>query len=121
MIDDFYTILAGFGYPVFLQGTINPDDGFPASFFTFWNAETTEGGFYSGLPSFAVWTFVVWFYSNDRLTAETVTEQAFQAFRNAGWVMKSRPRDAVSGIPDYTGRTFSLENLEDYKEVAANA
>ena len=121
MIDEFYNILLGLKYPVFLQGTINPDEGFPASFFTFWNAETTEGGFYSGVPSFAVWTFVVWFYSNDRQTAETVTEQAFQAFRNAGWVLKSKPRDVPSGIPDYTGRSFSVEQLEDYKEVLPNA
>lgn len=114
MISELLAILDALKYPVFLQGSLNPDDGFPDSFFTYWNHETQELSFYSNLPHSAVWQFWVYFYSTDRQTVETVTDQAFNAFRDAGWTLASRPHDVGSGVPTHTGRMFSVRMFKHY-------
>lgn len=114
MIDDLLALLEAFPYPVFLHGSVNPADGYPDSFFTYWNQSTPEGAFYSNFPHFAVWRFTVYFYSNDRQTAETVADQLLDALRADGWTLRGRPVDAVSGFETHTGRMIVCEKLVNY-------
>lgn len=116
MIDEIYEILARFGYPVFKQGTVNPAEQFPESFFTWWNYATPEDAFYDNHAHLAVWGFWVYFYSSDPYKTETVIDQARNALVAAGWSPTSRPHDASSGVMTHTGRMFSVEKIETYKE-----
>lgn len=116
MIDALLEILETFGYPVFLHGSMNPDDSFPDCFFTFWNASTPEGAYYSNSPHHAVWKFLIYCYGNDRETVESTTDQAFSALRAAGWTLESRPCDAATSIETYTGRMFTVKKMEFYRE-----
>lgn len=114
MIDDLLAILAAFKYPVFLHGSVNPDDGYPDSFFTFWNQSTPEGAFYSNYPHFAVWQFYIYFYSSSRQTVETVTDNLLDVLRASGWTLRGRPADAVSGVATHTGRMLICSKLGSY-------
>lgn len=114
MIDALLSILESFKYPVFLHGSMNPDAGFPDSFFTYWNASTPEGADYSNSPHWAVWKFHVYFYSSDRRTVESTIDQAFDALRAAGWTLEGRPRDAVTTIETHTGRMLTVKKLGSY-------
>ena len=117
MTDSLCEILEGFGYPLFLHGTLNDKDGFPDSFFTYFNSATPETMFYNNTPHQAVWTYQVSFYSTDRQTAETVIEQARQVLKAAGFVPNGRSIDANSGQKTHTGRMFTVRGIENYKEV----
>ena len=114
MIDALLSVLESFKYPVFLHGSINAAEGYPDSFFTYWNVSTTEGADYSNEPHWAVWKFYVYFYSSDRQTAETVTDQAFAALRAAGWTLEGRPHDAASTFETHTGRMLTVKKLSNY-------
>ena len=46
MKDKLIKILESFNFPVFQQGTLNKDDPYPESFFTFWNNDSADNEFY---------------------------------------------------------------------------
>lgn len=114
MIDELLALLGAFQYPVFLHGTVNPADGYPDSFFTYWNQSTPEGAFYSNDPHFAVWRFYIYFYSSSRQTVETVTDNLLDVLRASGWTLEGRPVDASSGLETHTGRMITCKKLENY-------
>ena len=71
------TALNTFGYPVFLQGSLDTDEAYPDSFFTFWNFETPEGEFYDDEAHMAVWGFWVYFYSTNPQLVEQKPHESF--------------------------------------------
>lgn len=113
MIGELCEILGSFNYPVFLQGTVNPDEALPDSFFTYWNYSQPEAAFYDNEPNLSVWGFWVYFYSTDRQTAEETIEAARAALRAAGWIPQGRAQDARSDVPTHTGRMFSVRAVEN--------
>ena len=115
MVTELVNILESFGYPVYLQGSLNPEEPFPDSFFTFWNFTTPEGAFYDNDAHHAVWGFYVYFYSSDPYLTDTVTEQARDALKASGWIPTGRPQDATSGVVTHTGRMFTVQKIESYK------
>lgn len=116
MTDQLCEILESFGYPLYLHGTLEAGEAYPDSFFTYMNFSTPEAAFYDNAPNGAVWGYYVYFYSTDRLTAETVSEQARQALRDAGFTPNGRPIDARSDRETHTGRMFTVRGYESYKE-----
>ena len=46
MEDELVSTLEGLNYPVFQQGTMNQKEGYPDSYFTFKNMNTTGDSFY---------------------------------------------------------------------------
>lgn len=109
-------LLGTLGYPVFLQGSLNPDEAYPDSFFTFWNFQTPEDLFYSNYPSAAVWGFWVYFYSVDPEKVERVTEQARQIIRSAGWTPDGRANDVSVDRPTHTGAMFTVYKFDNYSK-----
>lgn len=109
-------ILSTFKYPVFLQGSINSEDAYPDSFFTFWNFSTPESAFYDDNAGAAVWGFWIYFYSTDPLKVQSVPEQARQALKAAGWTPDGRPQDTITDVVTHTGAMFTVYFLENYSE-----
>lgn len=116
MKQELISLLETFGYPVYLQGSLASPAAYPESFFTFWNPSNDDGGFYSANPVFAVWTFNVYFYSNDPELVASVPEQARQALRAAGHIVHGKPVDVPVDVPTHTGAFFEIEMLENYRK-----
>lgn len=109
-------ILSKFGYPVFLQGSLNPNIPYPDSFFTFWVFQADEITHYNNNPVCCDWGFWVYFYSNDPVKVETVPLLAKTDLRANGFVFEGKPVDAKSDIETHTGTRLTCY----YKEVYTN-
>lgn len=114
------TALNTFGYPVFLQGSLDTDEAYPDSFFTFWNFETPEGEFYDDEAHMAVWGFWIYFYSTNPQLVEEKTEAARKLLKSIGWVPDGKPHDISVDVPTHTGAFFEVYGIEKYKEVTNN-
>lgn len=109
-------LLESLGYPVFLQGSLNADEAYPDSFFTFWNFSAPEGAFYDNDANRCVWGFWVYFYSTDPMLVDTVTEHARMLLKQNGWVPKGRPVDARVDRDTHTGHMFVVQGIENYRQ-----
>ena len=105
-------ILESIGFPVFLQGSLNPDQNYPDTFLTFWNFETPEGQFYDNESHSAVWGFWVFLYSNDPEIVETESEKIRKLLKENGFILQGRGEDANSGRETHTGRMLTLYYME---------
>lgn len=119
--NDLVTLLESLGYPAFLQGSLNPDDQYPESFFTFWNFSTPESAFYDDAANRAVWGFWIYFYSVDPLLVEQVPEQARKLLKQNGWILAGKPNDISVDRPTHTGVIITAYKFENYEsEVLEN-
>lgn len=108
-------LLSGFGYPVFLQGSMNDDEDYPPSFFTFWNFQTPEGAYYDNKATRAEWGFWVYFYSEDPELVDSVLEEAVKLLKENGWITDGKGEDAASDHETHTGRLVTCYYMETYK------
>lgn len=115
MKNDLVVLLETLGYPVFLQGSLNPDEQYPDSFFTFWNFDTPETAFYDDDANRAVWGFWIYFYSVDPLLVEQLSEQARQLLKSNGYIPKGKPNDISVSRPTHTGVMFTVYKFENYE------
>lgn len=106
--------LETFGFPVFLQGSMNEDDPYPPSFFTFWNNQTPEDTHYDNEPSRAVWGFWVYFYSDDPSLVDTKLEEAKKLLKSKGWIFEGKGEDVKSDVQTHTGRMLMCWKIESY-------
>lgn len=119
--NDLVALLESLGYPAFLQGSLNPDDQYPESFFTFWNFSTPESAFYDDAANRAVWGFWIYFYSVDPLLVEQVPEQARKLLKQNGWILAGKPNDISVDRPTHTGVIITAYKFENYEsEVLEN-
>ncbi|MEE1396813.1 hypothetical protein [Ruminococcus sp.] len=109
-------LLESIGYPAFLQGSLNKDEPYPGSFFTFWNFNNPEKAFYNNDASRCAWGFWVYFYSDDPQKVEEVPEQARKLLKSHGWVMDGKAHDISVDRPTHTGAYFTAYKLEEYEE-----
>lgn len=114
MKDELIKLLEQFQYPVFLQGSMNDDEDYPPSFFTFWNFETPEDVHYDNDAARAVWGFWVYFYSNDPLLTNNKLEEARQLLKRSGWIVDGKGEDVASDVKTHTGRMFTAYKIEQY-------
>lgn len=110
-------ILEALGYPAFLQGSLNPEEEYPDSFFTFWSFSTPEAGFYDNEPIRAVWGFWIYFYSTDPALVEQIPEQARQALKAQDWIPDGKAIDVTVNRPTHTGAMLTVRKFENYEEV----
>lgn len=104
--------LEKFGYPVFLQGSLNPDAAYPDSFITFWTDDVLDNSHYDDDTTSYAWDFSVIFYSNDPLLVESVPEQIRQALKKAGFIPQGKGQDVPSDEPTHTGWAQSYYYLD---------
>lgn len=114
MKNELITLLKTFNYPVFLQGSMNTDDTYPPSFFTFWNYETPEDSHYDNEAVRAIWGFWVYFYSDDPLLVDTKLDEARKLLKRNGWIVDGKGKDVASDVETHTGRMFTCWKIENY-------
>lgn len=110
-------ILSTFGYPVFLQGSLNEDQAYPETFITFWADPVTDNGHYDNEPAAWDWDFSVMFYSSDPLLVNTKPEEIRKALKAAGFIPQNKGRDVPSDEPTHTGWAMDFFYIERNKEV----
>ena len=108
MEDLLINTLEGLGYPVKLQGSMLPDESYPAHFFTFWNDAADGSGFYSNTETAILWQYSLNFYSIDPLLVNSKLLEAKQLLKSAGWIVSGAGYDVMSDEPTHTGRGITV-------------
>ena len=105
-------VLNKFGYPVFLQGTLNADEAYPDSFITFWTDEVTDESHYDNETTSYAWNFTVIFYSSDPTLVNTKPEEIRKALVKSGFIANGKGQDVISDEPTHTGWAMDFIKLE---------
>lgn len=113
MKDALIALLETLGYPVFLQGSLAPDEPYPDTFLTFWNGSADDQDHYDNQPINFVWEFDVNVYSTDPEIVNTALLTARTLLRANGWVVGGKGYDAASDEPTHTGRGITVFYLEN--------
>lgn len=98
-----YDELLKFGYPVFLQGSMNADDVYPSSFITYFTDDTDDGSHYDNETASYVWYFAVIFYSNDPTLVNSKPEEIRKSLKAAGFIPQGKGHDILSDESTHTG------------------
>lgn len=104
------------GYPVHLQGTMNPDEAYPPSFITVFTQFSEDAANFDN-ETFAVsWQHQVIFYSSDPVLVESVPTTIRNTLKKAGFIPQGRGHDIPSDEPSHTGWVQEYLFLETRKE-----
>lgn len=95
--------LKQFGFPVFLQGTLNPNEAYPDHFFTIWTDYTADNAHYDNGVHSVDWNFTVIFYSIRPASVQTVPQIVRDVLRNNGFIPQGKGQDIPSDEPTHTG------------------
>lgn len=112
MKDEFIKILESFGFPVFQQGSLNKDEAYPESFFTFWNNDTDDSEFYDNKENSYIWDFDLNFYSSDPDLVNTKLLEAKKLLKEKGFIVHGKGYDVASDEPTHTGRGINVLKIE---------
>ena len=88
---------------VYLQGTMNPEEEYPAEFVTFWTPSTDDAAHYDNAVIAVDWTFYVIYYSNDPRKVNTKPFEIAAALKSAGFVPQGKGIDILSDKNSHTG------------------
>lgn len=116
MKDNLISLLETFGYPVFQQGSLAPDEAYPESFFTFWNRDTYDWHHYNNNAIGDVWMFDVNFYSTDPALVNTKLAEAKALLKENRFIISGKGHDIGSDEPTHTGRGMTVLYIEHKEE-----
>lgn len=88
---------------VYLQGTMNPDEAYPAEFLTFWTTSTTSSAHFDNEVAAVDWLFYVMYYSNDPEQVNSKPSAIAADLKAAGFVQQGRGNDIPSDEETHTG------------------
>ena len=88
---------------VYLQGTLNPDEAYPAKFITFFTTDSDFEAYYDDDPNRIAWYVTVIFYSNNPQEVLTVPREIIAALRAAGFLPQNAGIDVISDVETHTG------------------
>lgn len=100
------------GYKIIQQGSLNKDEAYPESFFTFWNNEVPGDEFYDNEEHSYIWNFDLNFYSSDPALVNTKLLEAKTALKAAGFIVTGKGYDVASDEPTHTGRGINVLKIE---------
>lgn len=95
--------LSAFNFPVFLQGTLNPDEAYPQTFITFWTDSTDDNGHFENKTNSVNWSFSVILYSTDPQIVNTKPDEIRAALKSVGFIPQGKGNDIMSDEPTHTG------------------
>lgn len=108
MEDLLISTLETLGYPVYLQGSLLPDEPYPDSFFTFWNDSADGDSYYSNEENAIVWAYSLNFYSNNPTLTNTKLLEAKELLKAHGFVISGAGYSVMSDEPTHTGRGITI-------------
>ena len=108
MKDELIALLSEYKYPVIQQGSLDPQEAYPESFFTFWNNSTSDTSHYDNNAIAYTWNFDVNFYSTNPDLVNNVLIDAIYLLRNNGWIVSGRGHDVPSDEITHTGRGVTV-------------
>lgn len=97
---------------VFLQGTLNPNEDYPADFITFWTDFTNDVRHYDNDVKSIEWNFSVMFYSNNPDNVASVPATIRTALKNAGFIPQGKGNDILSDVSSHTGWAMDFKKIE---------
>ena len=104
-------------FDVILQGTLDPEDGYPENFYTYWNWETPRDGFYDNRHSKVYWGFQIIAYSTDRNFLLKMTKKAIEELEKNNFIIDSDGgEDIASNLQSHTGKMFEVSIIEIKEE-----
>lgn len=112
VLNTLYETLAGFGYPVYLQGSMTDDEPYPDSFYTYYNNDSDGLTFYDNGEVTVTWDFDVNSYSASPDTAQDMLMQAKEALKALGYIVPGKGYDIISDEPTHTGRGINAIYIE---------
>lgn len=112
MEDTLISLLESLGYDVYRQGSLTQENGYPDSFFTFWNNDSPDHSHYDNQSYGTEWNFGVYFYSSDPELTYSVISQARILLKQTGWIVPSKGFDVKSDLSSHTGRGLTVFYLE---------
>lgn len=86
------------------QGSYSDGREYPESFFTFWNADTPEQGFYDNKANETVWIWYVYFYTKNPSLLYAKLEELIKLLKENGFIVEGKGRDCPTDNPLYLGR-----------------
>ena len=115
MEDVLIGLLETFKIPVIRQGSLNPSQPYPDSFFTFWNDDESGQSFYDDDISIVTYSFSVNAYSTAPSTAYNLIDSARTLLRQNGWIITERGYDVPSDEISHIGRGMSVTFLKQFQ------
>lgn len=112
MEDNLITLLESLNYTVYRQGSLTEEQGYPESFFTFWNVDSPDHAHYDNDNYGTEWNFEIAFYSTDPELTYSVISAARILLKQNNWVVPSKGYDVRSDEASHTGRGLTVFYLE---------
>lgn len=112
MKDELIRLLESLKYPVFQQGTMNQEEGYPEAYFTFKNMNTIDDSFYDNEEHRTIWVFIVAFYSSNPDLVNTELLKAKKTLKENGFIVSGKGNDVDSDEPTQTGRGIIVKKIE---------
>ena len=104
--------LSKFGYPVFLQGSLNEDTKYPDTFITFWTDDVADGSHYDDETTSYLWDFTITIYSTDPLLIDTKKDEIRKALKAVGFIPQGKGMDIPSDEPTHNGWLMNFYYVE---------
>lgn len=115
--DELLNVLNTFNYPVFLQGTIEPDAEIPDDFLTFQITGSDTAAAFDNDDALTAWDINVNYYSRNPANVSTVPVAIRAAMKAAGFIPQSRGFDLIADDPAFTGWAMDFFKLESYNNI----
>ena len=106
-------VLEKYGFPVFLQGTLNPKEKYPDTFITFWTDSTDDGIHLDNVTMTFDWYFSIILYSNNPVIVNTLPDNMRADLKAAGFIPQGKGFDVPCDNPTHTGWAMDVVGSED--------
>lgn len=105
-------ILETFKFPILRQGSLNPDEPYPETFFTFWNNSTDDNSHYNNKVNNYVWDFDLNVYSTNPEKVNSLLIEAKKELEKNNFIVNGKGHDVASDEPTHTGRGINVKIIE---------
>ncbi|MCQ2077021.1 MAG: hypothetical protein MJZ20_08390 [Bacteroidaceae bacterium] len=112
MIDTLITALKTILSKVYLQGALNPNEGYPDEFITYWTSYTEDGSHYDNSVNSINWSFQVIVYTNDRSNLIPYAQEITQTLREIDFIPDGWGAEIASDLDGWTGWAMDFKKTE---------
>ena len=114
MIEKLIVALESLGYLIFQRGSLNVNEDYPESFFTFWNFQADENKTFDNTPISCDWGYWLYFYSNDPELIQSELLKAKELLKKNDFEVWGKGEDIKSDSPSHTARMINVYYHEIY-------